>query len=226
MKPVVIFGTGKIAEVILYFFTHHSEREVAACTVDREYYSASEWQGLQVVPFDEITTRFPPATHDLFVAMGYHDMNLDRATKCAQARELGYTLISYVHPESGLPEDCVIGDNCFIMNQVHIHPRVRLGNNVFVWSGAMIGHHSSIGDNCWLTSCANISGVVTMGTNCFLAVNATVAHGIDIGHDCFIGANALITKSTQPGEVYLVENTKPFRLTSRQFLRMSKFARL
>jgi acetyltransferase-like isoleucine patch superfamily enzyme len=63
-----------------------------------------------------------------------------------------------------------------------------------------------------------------MGKNCFLAVNATVAHGIEIGDDCFIGANALVTKTAQPGSVYLVENTKPFRLNSRQFLRMSKFS--
>jgi UDP-3-O-[3-hydroxymyristoyl] glucosamine N-acyltransferase len=153
-------------------------------------------------------------------------MNALRTGKCAEARRLGYTLASYIHPNSGLPSDCIHGDNCFIMNQVLIHPRVRLGNNVFVWSGAMIGHHSTIGDNCWLTSCANVSGVVTMGKNCFLAVNATIAHGISIGDDCFIGANALVTKTTQPSEVYVVENTKPFRLNSCQFLRMSKFSEL
>ena len=77
-----------------------------------------------------------------------------------------------------------------------------------------------------MTSYANISGVVTMGSNCFLAVNATVGHGITVGDDCFIGANTLITKTTQPGEAYLVENTKPFGLNSRQCLRMSKFADL
>jgi len=53
-----------------------------------------------------------------------------------------------------------------------------------------------------------------------------VAHGIKLGDECFIGANALITKGTNNGEVYLVENTKPFRLNSRQFLRMSKFSDL
>lgn len=226
MKPIVIFGTGKIAEVILYFFTHHSDRQVVVCSVDRDYLPGSEWQGIPVVPFDEIARSHPPETHDMFVALGYQDMNALRTAKCAEARQLGYTLASYVHPDSGMPADCVYGDNCFIMNQVLIHPRVRLGNNVFVWSGAMIGHHSLIGNNCWLTSCANISGVVTVGTNCFFAVNATVAHGIKLGDECFIGANALITKCTNNGEVYLVENTKPFRLNSRQFLRMSKFSDL
>ncbi len=226
MKPIVLFGTGKIAEVILYFFTHHSDRQVVACSVDKDYLPGSEWQGIPVVPFDEITRSHPPETHDMFVALGYQDMNALRTEKCAEARQLGYTLVSYIHPNSGLPTDCVHGDNCFIMNQVLIHPRVRLGNNVFVWSGAMVGHHSSIGDNCWLTSCANVSGVVTMGKNCFLAVNATVTHGITIGDDCFIGANALVTKTTQYGEVYVMENTKHFRLNSRQFLRMSKFTEL
>lgn len=224
MKPIVLFGTGKIAEVLLYFFTHHSDRQVVACSVDRDYLPGSEWHGIPVAPFDEITRSHSPETHDMFVALGYQDMNALRTAKCAEARQLGYTLASYVHPESGLPSDCVYGDNCFIMNQVHIHPRVKLGNNVFVWSGAMIGHHSSIGDNCWLTSCTNISGVVTMGSNCFLAVNATVAHGITVGDDCFIGANALITKCADEGQVFITESSKPQRLNSQQFLRMSRFS--
>ncbi len=226
MKPIVIFGTGKIAEVILYFFRQHSDRTIVACTVDRAFIPGEEWSGLPVIPFDEINVRFPPDTHDLFIALGYQDLNTLRAEKCAHARQLGYTLASYIDSGADFPSDCVYGDNCFIMNRANIHPRVQIGNNVFVWSGATIGHHSSIGDNCWLTSGANVAGVVKMGSNCFLAVNATVTHGITIGDDCFIGANALVTKSTSAGEAYLVENTKAFRLTSRQFLRMSRFADL
>jgi len=224
MKPIVLFGTGKIAEVILYFLTHRSNRQVAACTVDRDYLPGSTWQGITVVPFDEITHRYPPETHDMFVALGYQDMNALRTGKCAEARQLGYTLASYVHPESGIPSDCVHGDNCFVMNQVLIHPKVRLGNNVFVWSGSMVGHHSSIGDNCWLTSCTNISGGVDVGSNCFFAVNSTVGNSIHIGENCFIGANALVIKSTEDGQVFIAESSKPQRLNSRQFLRMSRFS--
>jgi len=195
-----------------------------ACSVDRNYLPGSEWQGIPVVPFDEIARSHPPETHDMFVALGYQDMNVLRTEKCAEARQLGYTLASYVHPDSGLPGDCVHGDNCFIMNQALIHPKVRLGNNVFVWSGAMIGHHSTIGNNCWLTSCANISGVVEVGDNCFFAVNSTVGNGVHIGADCFIGANALVIKSTEDGQVFLAESSKPQRLNSQQFLRMSSFS--
>ena len=226
MKPVVLFGAGKIAEVLLYFFRHHSNRKVVACTADRDYLPSSPWNDLPVVDFANILETHPPKDFDLFVALGYQDLNGLRAKKCAEARALGYTLPSYVHPQSGLPLDCEYGDNCFIMNSVLVHPRVRLGNNVFVWSGAMVGHHSVIGDNCWLTSCCNVSGVVTLGKNCFLAVNSTIAHAVQVGDDCFIGANALVTKCTDDNEVYLAESTKPFRLNSRQFLRISMFADL
>ena len=226
MKPIVLYGAGKIAEVLLYFFRHHSSYEVVACSVDRSFVAAEKWNDLPVVAFEDVDQRYPPDKHAMFVAVGYQELNALRARKCAEAKAKGYDLISYVHPQSGLPEDCEHGENCFIMNHVMIHPRVRLGSNVFVWSGAMIGHHSVIGDNCWLTSCANISGVVTVGKNCFFAVNATVAHNVVVGDECFIGANALITKCTEDRQVFLAENSKPFRLTSHQFLRMSNFANL
>ncbi len=226
MKPIVLFGTGKIAEVLLYFFRHHSDHDVVACTANRSFLAEKTWQGLPAVAFEEIEQSYPPEDYAMFVALGYQELNALRARTCAAAKAKGYTLISYVHPESGLPRDCEYGENSFIMNNVSIHPRVRLGDDVFVWSGAMIGHHSTIGDHCWLTSCVNISGVVTVGRSCFFAVNATVAHNVTIGDECFIGANALVTKCTGNGQVFLAESAKPFRLNSHQFLRMSKFADL
>jgi sugar O-acyltransferase (sialic acid O-acetyltransferase NeuD family) len=226
MKPIVLFGIGKIAEVLLYFLQHHSPFKVVAVTADRPYLDGNSWHDLPVIAFDEIEQHYPPDRHKMFVAVGYQDLNGLRAGKCAEARSKGYVLASYVHPHSGLPADCEYGANCFIMNNIAIHPRVRLGDNVFVWSGAMIGHHSTIGDHCWITSGANISGVVTVGRSCFFAVNATVAHNVVIGDECFIGANALVTKCAENGQVFLAESTKPFRLSSRQFLRMSKFAEL
>ena len=226
MKPLILFGTGKIAEVLLYFFQHHSDRKVVACTVDAPYVPGAEWQGLPVVPFDAIAAQYPPEQYDMFVAVGYQDMNALREKKCAEARALGYTLASYIDPGAGAPRDLAHGDNCFVMNQALIHPRVQLGNNVFVWSGAMVGHHSVIGDNCWLTSCTNISGVVTVGANCFFAVNSTVGHGVTLGEECFVGANALVTKSADSGAVFVEANTPQLRLNSRQFLRMSQFSNL
>lgn len=223
-KPLVIFGTGKIAEVVLYLFGNCSDRTIVACTTDREYLPGNSWNGLPAFPFEQIEETHPPRDFDMFIALGYQDMNRLRAEKYDLAKSMGYKLPSYIDPASSMPGDCEYGENCFIMNNVHIHPCVRLGNNVFVWSGALIGHHSTVGDNCWLTSCSNISGGVRVGKNCFLAVNSTVGNSVELGDNCFVGANALITKCTKSDEVYLQESNKPYRLNSQQFLRITQFA--
>ncbi len=223
MKPVVLFGCGKIAEVVLHYLQDDERYEVAAVTVDREFLPGETWNGLPTVAFEDVQEKYPPADFDMFVALGYQQMNGLRAGKVEAATASGYELISYVHPDAAVPSDCEFGPNCFFMQNTLIHPKVKLGSNVFVWSGAMVGHHSVIGDHCWLTSCTNISGVVTAGEKCFFAVNSTVGHGVTLGKECFVGANALVVKDGEDGQTFIVEATKAHRLTSAQFLRLSKF---
>ena len=176
-----------------------------------------------MVPFEDIEKAYSPDEYTVFVAVGYQQMNKLRASKLQEVKAKGYATTSYIHPNSGVPADLIHGENCFIMNQVNIHPCVKLGHNVFVWSGAMIGHHSSIGDHTWITSSANISGNVTVGSHCFFAVNATTGHGIELGSACFLGANVLVTKSMPQGTVIVAESDKVFRLNSEQFIRFAKF---
>jgi sugar O-acyltransferase (sialic acid O-acetyltransferase NeuD family) len=225
-KEIIIFGTGKIADVIQFYMREESGMKVAAFTVDGQYITETEFNGLPVVPFEGIEQVYPPDKYSFFVAIGYHDLNAVRAEKIKIVEEKGYEVISYIHPDSSAPKDLVHGKNCFIMNNVCIHPRVILGDNVFIWSGTLIGHHSVIGNDCWLTSCCNISGNVTVGNNAFIAVNATVAHSVTIGNNCFLGANTLVTKNLEDDKVVICESSKPIKLSSRQFLRMSNFSNL
>ena len=223
-KPIVLFGNGKIADVIYYFFNNHSDREIVASTIDSHYLENPSWNNLPTYAFENINETHPPEEFDMFIALGYQDLNRLREEKCKLARSMGYSLASYIYPHSGIPLDFKYGDNCFVMSNVLIHPCVEFRNNIFAWSGAMIGHHSVIQDNCWLTSCCNISGGVNIGKNCFLAVNSTVANSVEIADECFIGSNTLITKCTKPSEVYLQQANAPFRLNSRQFLKLSSFS--
>lgn len=225
-KDIIIFGTGKIADVIQYYMREESQLPVRAFTVDATYITDGEFNGLPVVPFEEVSAVYPPDKYAIFVAVGYHDLNAVRQQKIKEAEGKGYEVISYIHPQSGAPKDMVFGKNCFVMNNVCIHPRVKLGDNVFVWSGAMIGHHSAIGNDCWLTSATNIAGNVVVGNNCFFSVNSTVGHSVTIGNEVFVGANALIIKNVEDGKVVIKESDKPIKLNSKQFLRFSSFSNL
>jgi sugar O-acyltransferase (sialic acid O-acetyltransferase NeuD family) len=225
-KEIIIFGIGKIADVIQYYMREEGGVTVKAFTVDEEYANIAEFNGLPVVPFETIEATYPPSQYDMFIAVGYHDLNALRASIMAKAEAKGYQLISFAHPQSGIPKDLVMGKNCFIMSNVCIHPRVKLGDDVFVWSGAVLGHHSTIGNHVWFTSAANISGNVIIGDNCFFAVNSTVGHSVTIGSEAFIGANTLVTKNIEDGKVVIAESHRPIKLNSKQFLKFSSFSSL
>lgn len=226
MKEIIIFGIGKIADVIQYYMREESNLPVKAFTADKGYITEESFNGLPVIPFENIEKSHPPEQYDMFIAVGYQDLNALREEKMKKAAEKGYHLISYIHPQSFIPRDLQYGQNCFIMSNVNIHPRVKLEDNVFIWSGAMIGHHSNIGSHNWFTSAVNIGGNVTIGKNCFFAMNATVGHSVKLGNEIFIGANALVTKDMDDGKVIIAESHKPIKLNSRQFLRMSNFSNL
>jgi acetyltransferase-like isoleucine patch superfamily enzyme len=65
-----------------------------------------------------------------------------------------------------------------------------------------------------------------MGENTFIAINGTIGHSVTVGKENFIGSNALVIKNTEDGQVLIAESTKPIKLNSRQFLRMSSFSNL
>jgi len=210
---VVIFGTASFAELVHAYLTRDGRYDVVAFTVHADKITSPVFCGLPVVPFEEVVARYPPATHEMFVAVGYRKVNQIRAAIYAEAKQQGYTLLTYVSPHC-TNMAASIGDNCFIFEDNTLQPFVTIGNDVVLWSGNHIGHHSTIGDHCYITSHVVVSGHCRIEPYCFLGVNATLRDSITIAERCCIGAGALIMKDTKPREVYLGERTKPFAKSS------------
>jgi sugar O-acyltransferase (sialic acid O-acetyltransferase NeuD family) len=217
-NKLIICGAGNTADVLYHFFSRQSEYEVVAFTVDKKYIHTEKFNGLPLVPFEKVESLYHPEMHSIFVAIGYSRQNKLRSEKLLESKKKGYSIISYIHPNSGVPSDLIYGENCFIMNDVHIHPHVSIGDNVFIWSGTIICHHSSIGNNCWFTSGVNIAGNATIGSNCFFAINSTVTNDVKVGNRCLIGANALVNKDVSDGSVMIEAATKKYALDSDKFL--------
>lgn len=223
-RPLIIFGIGKIAEVIAYYAMYECEFDIVAFCVDSKYKNTEKFLERPVVDFETVELEYDPNNYDFFVAVGYHDMNSLRQEKCEEARKKGFHLVSIVSANCHLPSNNTYGENCFIMPPAIIHPCVTIGNNVFIWSGALVGHHSTINDNCWITSNASLGGNVLLGQNTFIAMNATVGHNVSIGKECFLGSNTQVIKPMEDGQVVIAESSKPIKLNSRQFLKFSSFS--
>src|SRR5438132_920833 len=96
MAQIVIYGAGEMARLAHFYFTHDSEHQVVAFTVDKAYRQANTYLDLPLVDADQVAAHYPPGPYAMFVAMSYARMNAVRAAKYAQAKALGYRLVSYV----------------------------------------------------------------------------------------------------------------------------------
>jgi sugar O-acyltransferase (sialic acid O-acetyltransferase NeuD family) len=202
-KPLVIFGSGDIAQLAHYYFATDSEHEVVAFTVDRDYAHEPEFCGLPLVAFDEVTERFPPESHAMFVALAYAKLNGVRKEKYLAAKAAGYELASYVSSHATVLNDGRVGDNVFLLEDNTIQPFAAIGNNVTLWSGNHIGHHSTIHDHCFLASHIVVSGGVIIEEQCFIGVNATLRDHITIGPRCVIGAGVLLLGDADADGLYI-----------------------
>jgi sugar O-acyltransferase (sialic acid O-acetyltransferase NeuD family) len=203
LKRLVIFGTGDIAQIANQYFEFDSDFEVVAFTVDRAFRKEESFEGKELVSFEEIQDRFPPSEFKMFVALSYAKMNTFRAHKYQQAKEKGYSLVTYVSSRCSYLSTHRPGENCFIFEDNTIQPYVRIGNNVTIWSGNHIGHHSQIHDHNFISSHVVISGHVVIHSYCFLGVNSTLAHKVVLAEKTLVGAGATISKNTEPGDVYV-----------------------
>jgi len=221
LKKLIIFGISDAAELAHYYFTHDSNCQIEAFSVDAAYLPDSgNFCGLPVVPFENVASIYPPERYQFFVALGYSNLNQTRKDKYLAAKALGYELASYVSSRASILNDGRIGDNCFILEDNTIQPFVTIGNNVTLWSGNHIGHHSRIDDHCFLASHIVVSGRVHVCESCFIGVNATLRDHITVGEKCIIGAGTLILADTESGGAYVGSATDRSLAPSSRFQRI------
>lgn len=218
--PLVIFGAAEQAQVAHYYFANHSAYEVVAFTVDSAYLTTDLFCGLPVIAFEEMGTKYPASSHELFVALGYSKLNQVRKEKYLATKALGYRLASFISPDATILNGGRFGDNCFILEDNTIQPFVTIGNNVTLWSGNHIGHHSTIRDHCFIASHVVVSGAVDIGESCFIGVNASLRDHIRVGEKCIIGAGALLLADAEPEGVYIGLATERSKIPSRRLSRI------
>jgi len=219
-KPLVIFGSGDIAQLAHYYFSTDSDHEIVAFTVDAAYIQATTFCDLPVVAFENVAALYPPDQYDFFVALSYSKLNAIRKEKYLAAKALGYRLVSYISSRASVLNQGAIGDNCFIFEDNTIQPFVKLGNNITLWSGNHIGHHSVIKDHTFIASHVVVSGGVEIGEQCFIGVNATLRDHIKIGDKCVLGAGTLLLADAEPEGVYIGTATERAQVPSTRLRKL------
>lgn len=182
-----------------YFRCESNYTIVAVCIENPEY--KKSFKGHRVYDFAEIEKQFPPITHEMFIAVGYRQLNHLRQRLYVEARKKGYRLASFISPYAYVGRDVNIGDNCVIMEDNNIQYGVDIGSNTFIWSSNHIGHHSKIGRHCFLASGITISGSNDVGDFTFIGSGSTTGDSVTFGQNCLVAAGTTITKDVPEGQL-------------------------
>lgn len=202
MEKVIIFGEGNIQEVANFYLQRDERYEVVGFTADSAFIKNDIYLNMPIVPFEEVENIYSPKEYKMFIPLGYKENNHLRARKYYQAKEKGYSFITYISPKATY-YGTAIGENCFIFENNVIQPFTKIGNNTIMWSGNHLGHHSIIGNHCFIASHVVISGCSMIDDYTFVGVNATFRNGIHVAKNNLIGAGAIIMEDTAEGEVYV-----------------------
>ena len=221
-KPLIIVGNTAFAEIAYEYFTHDSDYEVVAFSVERPYIKEPTLFGLPVIAFEELEQHCAPATHAVFVAATYTQLNRLRARLLAEAKRKGYAPASYVSSRAFVWRNVELGEHVFIFEDNTVQPFVRIGDNVIMWSGNHIGHHSVIERDCFISSHVVVSGLCEIGERSFLGVNVTLANNVRVGKDNWIAPGATLLKSTPDNTMFKAIRAEPAAVSSTAFFKIAE----
>jgi sugar O-acyltransferase (sialic acid O-acetyltransferase NeuD family) len=219
-KKLIIFGDGPAAEVVASIVNEYKIFEIECVTVDKKYMNKNKLLSHKIIEYEKIKKIKNKKNFLFFVSLGYSNMNKDRQNVCKKIKDDGFKLTSIIHPKSNISKNVKIGENCFIMQDIHIHPFTKIGKNNFIWSGSIICHHVTIGNNCWFTSGSSVAGQTVIGNNCFFGINSTITNNLKIGNECFIGAQTLVSNNLKKKKVIIKPSDPINKLNSEQFLKL------
>lgn len=214
--PVVIFGDRRSAQLAHYCLAHDSRWKVAAFTVDAGWRRADAFEGLPLVDFETLESRFPPAEVRLLIPTGYQGVNGLRRARYESAKARGYRFASYVSSRASVWPDLEPGENCLIYEHAIVQPFATVGDNVIIRSGAHVSHHCRIDSHAFISAEVAMAGDVHVGEQAFIGVGAVLKDGLRLAPRSFIGAGAVVVRDTEEGAAYAGNPARRLRKQARE----------
>lgn len=203
MQQIVIFGDSVFAEQVYYQLESDGRYKVVAFTVDEVVFSKTVFNGLPVVPFQQLTKYYSVNEVQIFPAIGYSKLNTIREKVISEIEKSGYELLTYISKFAFIGANTKIGKGCFICEFVSIKPNTVIGKGVIIFPNTSIGHNVIIKDFNYFSICVAVGGYTIVNRNSFIGMNSTIKNGINISEFNVIGTASNVLKSTEPNGVYV-----------------------
>ena len=197
MEKIIIYGTGKLAQMVFYLLEGSNEYQVEAFCAKKEYCNSDDFLEKPLIDFSKIELYYPPSSYKMLTVIGGLGGTGLRKTMYDEGKEKGYEHINYIHPTVIIQGKVEMGENNIIFPNSIIGFSGKFGNNNLVREKTYIGHDFNIGDHCFIGVDCNIGGEGTIRDLNYIAMNTTITNNVYIEEKNFIGIGSLILKNIE-----------------------------
>lgn len=209
MRKIIIVGTSELSMCFFRSLKYEKEYEVVAFTVNKEYITNNDIEGIPVVPFEKLSQTLNMSECEIALTVGYKKMNDIREYFYNECKRQGYKILTYISPKATVYTD-IIGEGTLIYPGTYIGPYCEIGIANIIHMQVCVSHHIKTGNFNFFAGGTMIGGDVEIGSNCFIGMDNTIRNGIQIGDRVLIGAKNFVSKSLRSKFAFIgTESDKP-----------------
>lgn len=131
-----------------------------------------------------------------FVAIGANQV---RHRKGLWLRDLGFDIVTAVHPTATVSPSATIGAGTIVMPHAVVNADAKVGAFVIVNTCAIVEHDCVVGDAAHVAPGSVIGGNVTLGQEVLFGIGAVARPLIRVGDKTVVGAGSVLVGDIGPG---------------------------
>lgn len=186
---VIIIGAGGHGKVVLDTFLNSDQKVSGFLDDDKNKQNLSIY-GVKVLgTLGSIVKFSEQLPMGIFVAVGDNFM---RKNIFFKIKELGFTLIKAISPQSYVFDKNKIGQGTLIMPKAVVNIDAEVGENCIINTGAVVEHECKVGDHSHIASLACLAGGVVVGEEVLIGSGAVILPYLKVGTGAVVGAGAVV----------------------------------
>ena len=199
---IIVLGTSGYSQMLKDYISD-SEIEVVAYTVDSQFITSSEIDGVPVIPLEDLDNMYVSSEIQLALGIGYTKLGNLKKDIYNRCKAMGFQFYNYVHPSVIIDKTVDMGEGNVLFENVVIQKHAKIGSGNLFFSNVAIMHDNHIGNFTTFCACSVSNGFVHVDDCCFIGANATIRDGVTIKSNTLIGAGTYVNHSTEENTAVL-----------------------
>jgi sugar O-acyltransferase (sialic acid O-acetyltransferase NeuD family) len=191
-RKIIVYGGGGHAKVVIDIIERMGIYEIEGIIDDNPHLKGGTLLGYFIIGDKEtLPTIFNKGIRDGIVAIGE---NGSRMRISQLLKDLGFSLITAIHPTAIIGKGVKIASGTVVMANVVVNVDAKVGDGVILNTGCIVEHDVDLGEYVHISPGVRLAGNVRVGRLSHIGIGASVIQGVHIGAAVVVGAGSVVHK--------------------------------